>query len=105
MRASATRIFQPPDSVPTSPATCSAREAEAGEDGLRARLELVAADLLKAGLHLAVAVDDRVEVVAGRPPCAPRAVQLLAERGHLAGAGQVSASTLRPCRSPTSWRK
>ena len=48
MRASATRIFQPPESLPTSPSMTSWREAEAGQDLARASLEAVAVELLEA---------------------------------------------------------
>src|SRR5262249_25510772 len=63
------------------------REAEAGEDDLRARLELVAAELLEARLHLAVPLDDAVEIVAGLGHAALEVVELGAELGDLAGAG------------------
>ncbi len=48
-------------------------EAEAGQDRLRPRLELVAAEVLVAGLDLAEALDDVVEVVAGASAMAPSA--------------------------------
>ncbi len=56
MRASATRIFHPPESAPTSPSIMSWSRAEPGEDLARAGVEPVAAELLEAGLHLAEAL-------------------------------------------------
>jgi hypothetical protein len=62
-------------------------EAEAVQDGLGARLELVAAEVLVARLDLAEPRDDVVEIVAGGlEPRAERG-ELLAEPRHLAGAG------------------
>ena len=63
MRASATRIFQPPDSAPTSPSIISWPEAEAREHLARAALQRVAVELLETRLHLAVARDDVLHVV------------------------------------------
>ena len=65
------------------------REAEAGQDLARARLERVAAELVEAGLHVAEALDQPVELVGAR-----RVGQRVLERaqlgghlGHRAGAG------------------
>ena len=108
MRASATRIFQPPESSPTSPSIDSCGEAEAGEDLARARLERVAAELLEARLHLAEAVDQRVELVGARR-VGQRVLELVRARAPTSATGPapsiVSATTLRPCISPTSWLK
>jgi hypothetical protein len=63
MRASATRIFQPPDSAPTSPSIISWLKPRPGQHLARAALERIAVELLEARLHLAVALDDRVHLV------------------------------------------
>ena len=63
MRARATRIFQPPESLPTSPSIISCGEAEAGQDLAGARLEGVAAELLEARLHLAEALEQLLHLV------------------------------------------
>jgi hypothetical protein len=65
----------------------SGAKAEPGQDGLGARAELVAAQLLVAGLHLAVAGDDRVEVLVGLGHAGLEGGQLDAQGGGLAGAG------------------
>jgi hypothetical protein len=108
MRASATRIFQPPESLPTSPSISSCAEAEAREDLARARLERVAAELLEARLHLAEALDQRVHLVDALG--VGHRVLELAQLGGDALTGPapsiVSATTaLRPAISPTSWLK
>ena len=89
MRASATRIFQPPESSPTSPSTCSGAKPRPGEDLARARLERVAAERLEARLHLAEALDQRVELVGARGigHRVLELVQLARGLGHLARAG------------------
>ena len=66
MRARPTRIFQPPESAPTSPSICAGVEAEPGEHLARAGLEVVAAELLEARLRLAVALDERLHLVGAR---------------------------------------
>ena len=53
MRASATRIFQPPESAPTSPSITSCAKAEAGQDLARLGFERVAAELFEARLRVA----------------------------------------------------
>ncbi len=58
MRASATRIFQPPDSAPTSPSIISWAEAEASQHFARPAFERIAVEFLEARLHFAVAFDD-----------------------------------------------
>ena len=64
------------------------REAEAGEDLARARLERVAAELLEARLHLAEALDQRLELVGARRvgQRVLELVQLCADLGHRARA-------------------
>ncbi len=61
------------------------RQPQAGEDGVRARLQLVAAELLIARLHLAEALDHLLRRILRHLQFQPR--QLFAEIGHLAGAG------------------
>ncbi len=75
MRASATRIFQPPESAPTSPSIISWLKPRPGEDLARPRLERVAAELLEARLHLAEALDELVHLVGAvrDRPARPRA--------------------------------
>ena len=65
------------------------REAEAGEDLARARLERVAAQLLEAGLHVAEALDERVHLVRalGVGQRVLQLVQLGGDLGDGAGAG------------------
>ncbi len=63
-------------------------EAEAGEDFARAAFQRVAAELLEAGLHLAVALDDRVHLV-GAIRIGQRGFELLQlgrDLAHRAGA-------------------
>jgi hypothetical protein len=62
-RAIATRIFQPPESVPRR-RRCVVVEAEAVQHLARLRLEAVAAQVLVFLLHLAEAGEDAVHVVA-----------------------------------------
>ena len=61
-------------------------EPEAVQDGLRARLELVAAEVLVAGLDVAEPRDHLVEIVAGGLEPHAERHELLAELGDLAGA-------------------
>ncbi len=63
MRASATRIFQPPESFAHVAVHHLLAEAEAGQNLAGAALERVAIKLLEAMLHLAVASHDRVHLV------------------------------------------
>ncbi len=63
MRASATRIFQPPDSAPTSPSIISSLKLRPAENFAGASFEGVAVQLLVARLHFAVALHDPVHVV------------------------------------------
>ncbi len=63
MRASATRIFQPPESFADIAVHHLLAEAEAREDFARAAIEGVAVEFLEAGLDFAVARDDRVHVI------------------------------------------
>ena len=63
MRASATRIFQPPDSLPTSPSIISWVKLRPAEHLARPAFERIAVQFLEAGLHLAIALDDRVHLV------------------------------------------
>ncbi len=66
MRASATRIFQPPDSAPTSPSIISWLKPRPASTSRARALQRVAVELLEARLHLAVAGDDLVHVVGAR---------------------------------------
>ena len=88
MRASATRIFQPPESAPTSPSIISWLKLEAGQHFARRGLQRVAVELLEAALHLAIALDDRVHVV-GLVRIGHRGLELAQfgrHRAHRAGA-------------------
>ena len=87
MRASATRIFQPPDSVADVAVHHLLREAEAGQDLARPRLQRVAAQLVEARLHLAEALEQLVHLV-GALRIGQRLLQLLQLGGDLGdGAG------------------
>jgi hypothetical protein len=107
MRARATRIFQPPDSLATSPSMHLLREAEAGQDLARPRLQRVAAQIVEARLHVAEALEQRVHLVGARR-IGQRVLQVLELGGDL-GDGPApaitSATTGRPAISPTSWLK
>ena len=89
MRASATRIFQPPESSADVALDDVGREAEPGEDLARARLEAVAAELVEARLHLAEARDEAVDLVGPRRVGhrVLELVQLVRDRRDLARAG------------------
>jgi hypothetical protein len=84
-----TRIFQPPDSAPTSPSICVVVEAEAVQHLLGARLDLVAAEVLVLALHLAVALEDAVHVVGlvGVRHVALQLFELVVQFADLAAAG------------------
>jgi hypothetical protein len=58
-----TRMRQPPESAPTSPSIWSSWKPSPCSTFLRARLELVTAELLVLALHLAEALEDRVQLV------------------------------------------
>ena len=108
MRASATRIFQPPESLPTSSSHDLVAEAEAGEDLARARLERVAAQLVEARLRVAEALDELLELVRARRVGhrVLERVQLVRRLGDLARAGhRLLERRVRPLISPTSWLK
>ena len=75
-RAIATRIFQPPESAPTSPSIALVVEAEAVQHLARLRLEAVAAEVVVFLLHLAEAREDAVHV-AGLRRIAHRVLQRL----------------------------
>ena len=84
------------------------REAEAGEDLARARLEPVAAELLEARLRLAEALDQRLELVGARGigERVLELVQLARRLGDRARAVERRPRrTLWPFISPTSWLK
>ena len=63
MRASATRIFQPPDSAADVAVHHLLAEAQAGEHFARAALQRIAVELLEAVLHFAVAFEDALHLV------------------------------------------
>ena len=108
MRASATRIFQPPESAPDVAVHHLLAEAEAGEDFARARLERVAAELLEARLHLAEALDQLLHLV-GLLGIGQRGFELgelgARPRTRRRRRPSTSATTLLPVISPTSWLK
>ena len=108
MRASATRIFQPPESCADVAVHHLLREAEAGEDLARPRLERVAAELVEARLHVAEALEQRVQLVGARG-IGQRLLELLAARRRprttAPAPAIISATTVRPAISPTSWLK
>ena len=74
-RAIATRIFQPPESAPTSPSIALVVEAEAVQHLARLRLELVAAEVVVLLLHLAEALEDPVHLVGARRVATSRAAR------------------------------
>ena len=84
------------------------REAEAGQDLARPRLERVAAELVEARLHVAEALEQRVHLVGARR-IGQRVLQLLELGGDLGRPAPApaitSATTRRPAISPTSWLK
>ena len=82
MRASATRIFQPPERRADVAVHDLLREAEAGQDLARPRLERVAAELVEARLHLAEALEQRVHLV-GLRRIGERVLELLQLGRHL----------------------
>ena len=97
MRASATRIFQPPESLPTSSVDDLVAKAEPGEDLARARLERVAAELVEARLRVAEALDERSSSSGARRVGhrVLERVQLVRRLGDLARAGHRLFE--RPC--------
>ncbi len=62
-RAMATRIFQPPESAPTSPSICASSKPRPVQDLARLGLERVAAEVVVLLLHLAEALEDPVHLV------------------------------------------
>ena len=109
MRASATRIFQPPDSLRDVAVHHLLREAEAGQDLARPRLQRVAAQLVEARLHLAESARAAPSMLVGARRIGQRLLQLLelgGDRRTPAPAPAItSATTGRPAISPTSWLK
>ena len=75
-RAIATRIFQPPDSAPTSPSIRSSSKPRPCSTSRACALERVAAEVLVLLLHLAEAREDLVHLV-GAVGIAHRVLQLL----------------------------
>jgi hypothetical protein len=104
MRASATRIFQPPDSAPTSPSIISWRKLRPGQHLARAAFERVAVELLEAVLHLAVARDDRVHL-GGARGIRHRGLESLAARPRPRSPGRRRPSPRRRRCGPPSRRR
>ena len=103
-RAIATRIFQPPESAPTSPSIRSSSKPRPCRTSRAWRFERVAAEVLVLLLHLAEAREDPVHVVGpgrGRPSraAAPRA------RGAGRRRGRCRQSPRRAPTAPTSLRR
>ena len=72
-RASATRIFQPPESAPDVAIDLVVLEAEAVQHLARLRFQRVAAEMLVLLLHLAEAIEDAVHVAGARRDLPSRA--------------------------------
>ena len=107
-RAIATRIFQPPESAPTSPSICASSKPRPVQHVARLRLERVAAEVVVLLLDLAEALEDPVHVVGlvrDRPSraAAPRVRGAASPTRPLPA--MASSSTERPLISSTSWRK
>ena len=79
-RAIATRIFQPPDSAPTSPSIRSSSNPRPCRISRVRALERVAAEVLVFLLHFAEAREDRVHLVGPRR-IAHRVLEMLRARG------------------------
>ena len=107
MRASATRIFHPPDSAPTSPSIMSSVKLRPASTSRARPFERIAAELLEPVLRLAVALEDRVHGV-GLIGIGHGGLEFGELRGAtLTGPAPsiTSATALRPAISPTSWLK
>ena len=103
-RAIATRIFQPPDSAPTSPSIRSSSKPRPCSTSRACALERVAAEVLVLLLHLAEAREDRVHLV-GLRRIGHRVLQRLELVMQIAERGRCRRSPRRAPTGPTSPRR